>query len=60
MTQVPGVTEPNVCSATINMSSGTSLGTWSFEMRQETASDFQSLNKNLIGDVVLLVSYKAD
>ncbi len=62
MTQVvpaPGVTEPYVCSATIPMA-GASLGTWSFKLQPAgTSSGFTSLNKNEIGDVLLLVSYDA-
>ena len=62
MTQVvpaPGVTEPYVCSATIPMA-GAPLGTWSFKLQPPgTSSGFTSLNKNEIGDVLLLVSYDA-
>ena len=57
MTPVAGVTEPNVCAATIAMPVDTPLGTWSFELQQQGAPDFRSLTKNEIGDVVLLVSY---
>jgi hypothetical protein len=35
------------------------LGTWSFKLQQQSAANFQSLNKNLIGDVLLLVNYDA-
>jgi Tc toxin complex TcA C-terminal TcB-binding domain/Neuraminidase-like domain/Salmonella virulence plasmid 28.1kDa A protein len=59
MTPIAGVTEPNVCAATISMPANTPLGTWSFKIKQSSAADFRSLNKNLIGDVVLLVSYEA-
>lgn len=59
MTPVAGVTEPNVCAGTIAMPAGTPLGTWSFELQQQGAADFQSLTKNQIGDVMLLVSYEA-
>ena len=58
-TPAPGSTTPNVCVATIAMPPGTPLGTWSFKIRQTVAADFHSLNKNLIGDVLLLVSYDA-
>ena len=34
-------------------------GAWSFEIKQSTAADFRSLNRNLIGDVLLLVEYEA-
>jgi hypothetical protein len=59
MTPVTGVTEPNVCAATITMPPSTPLGTWSFKIKQASAADFRSLTKNLIGDVVLLVNYDA-
>src|ERR1039458_2085187 len=59
MTPVGGVTEPNVCAATITMPPNTPLGTWSFKLQQQGAANFQSLNKNLIGDVLLLVNYDA-
>lgn len=58
MTPVAGVTEPNVCAATIAMPADTPLGTWSFELQQQGAPDFRSLTKNEIGDVVLMVSYE--
>jgi hypothetical protein len=41
------------------MPPNTPLGTWSFKIKQASAADFHSLTKNLIGDVVLLVSYAA-
>jgi fibronectin type 3 domain-containing protein len=59
MAPVAGVTEPNVCAATITMPPNTPLGTWSFKLQQQGAANFQSLNKNLIGDVLLLVNYDA-
>jgi hypothetical protein len=59
MTPVAGSTEPVVCSATVAMPPNTPLGTWSFKIKQASAADFHSLTKNLIGDVVLLVSYAA-
>jgi hypothetical protein len=58
MTPVAGASEPNVCSATIALPANTPLGTWSFELQQQGAPDFRSLNKNEIGDVLLLVSYQ--
>jgi hypothetical protein len=58
MTPVAGVTEPNVCAATIALPANTPLGTWSFELQVEGAADFRSLNKNVISDVLLLVSYQ--
>lgn len=57
MVPVAGVTEPNVCAATIAMPPNTPLGTWSFELQQQGAADFRSLTKNALGDVLLLVSY---
>ncbi len=59
MTPVAGVTEPNVCAATITMPPNTPIGTWSFKIKQASAADFRSLTRNLIGDVVLLVNYDA-
>jgi hypothetical protein len=59
MTPVAGVTEPNICGATIAMPPNTPLGTWSFELQQQGAADFRSLTKGEIGDVLLLVSYDA-
>ena len=59
MTQVAGATEPNVCSTTITMPPNSPLGTWSLKLQQQGAADFQSLTKNQIGDVLLLVSYAA-
>jgi hypothetical protein len=57
MVPVAGVTEPNVCAATIAMPPNTPLATWSFELQQQGAADFRSLTKNALGDVLLLVSY---
>lgn len=59
MTPVAGVTGPNICAATISMPPNTPLGTWSFKIKQASATDFRSLTKNLIGDVVLVVNYDA-
>ena len=59
MAPVSGVTEPNVCSATIPTPGNPPLGTWSFELQQNGAPDFRSLTKDEIGDVLLLVSYDA-
>jgi hypothetical protein len=59
LTPVAGATEPNICGGTIATPPGTPLGTWTFELQQQGASDFQSLTKNLIGDVVLLIEYDA-
>jgi hypothetical protein len=57
MTPVAGVTEPNICAATIALPPGTSLGTWNFELQRQGAADFRSLTKSDISDVLLLVSY---
>ena len=59
MTPIAGVTEPNICGATIAMPPNTPLGTWGFELQQQGAADFRSLTKSEIGDVLLLVSYDA-
>jgi len=60
MLPVAGSTEPNVCtSGAIVPTAGTApLGTWSFELQLEGAANFNSLSKNAIGDVLLLVSYQ--
>jgi hypothetical protein len=60
MSPVAGATEPNICGATITLPPNTPLGSWSFKIQQQGAADFQSLNKNLIGDVLLLISYSAN
>jgi hypothetical protein len=57
MTPVAGVTEPNVCSATITLPANTPLEKWSFEMQQKGAADFRSLTPNEVGDVLLLMNY---
>ena len=59
MTPVAGVTEPNVCAATVTPPLNTGLGTWSFWLQQAGAADFRSLTRDEIGDVLLLVSYDA-
>jgi hypothetical protein len=59
LTPVAGASEPNVCGGTIATPPGTPLGTWTFELRQQGAADFQSLTKNLLGDVLLLIEYDA-
>jgi hypothetical protein len=60
MLPLAGASEPNVCtSGAIIPAAGTApLGTWSFELQLETATNFNSLSKNAIGDVLLLVSYQ--
>jgi hypothetical protein len=60
MLPVAGSSEPNVCtSGAIVPTGGTApIGTWSFELQLETATNFNSLSKNAIGDVLLLVSYQ--
>jgi len=57
MNPIAGVTEPNVCSATIVTPANTPLGTWSFKIQQTGAADFRSLTAATIGDVLLLVNY---
>jgi hypothetical protein len=57
LTPVPGVTEPNVCAGTIMMPANTPVGTWSFELQRQGAPDFQSLNRNQISDVILVVNF---
>jgi hypothetical protein len=60
MLPVAGATEPNVCtSGAIALPPNTPLGTWSFELQLQGATNFNSLSKNAIGDVLLLVSYAA-
>ena len=46
-----------MCAATINLPAGTPIGKWSFEIQQQGAADFQSLTKDMISDVILLVNY---
>jgi hypothetical protein len=60
MLPVAGSTEPNVCTSGPIIPTGgtTPLGTWNFELQLETATNFNSLSKNAIGDVLLLVSYQ--
>jgi fibronectin type 3 domain-containing protein len=57
MTPEAGISEPYICTATITPAPGTTIGTWSFELQQQGAADFRSLNHNQIGDVLLLVDY---
>jgi hypothetical protein len=59
MTPVAGSSVPNVCSATIPFPPGVKLGGWSFKIKQASAADFHSLTKDLIGDVILMLSYDA-
>ncbi len=59
MTPVAGSSVPNVCSATIPFPPGVKLGGWSFKIKQASAADFRSLTKDLIGDVILMLSYDA-
>ncbi len=56
---VAGATEPYVSSVTVTMPPNTSLGTWVFKLRQQSAADFHSLTSAAIGDVLLLVNYDA-
>ena len=59
LTPVAGVTEPSICSGTINLPPNTPLGTWSFQLQRQGAADFVSLTPDLIGDVILEVNYSA-
>jgi hypothetical protein len=59
MVPVAGSSVPNVCSATIPFPPGVKLGWWSFKIKQASAADFHSLTKDLIGDVILMLSYDA-
>jgi len=56
---IAGVSEPNVCSGTINLPANTPPGSWSFELQKQGAADFRSLTKNDIADLLLLVNYTA-
>jgi hypothetical protein len=57
MTPVAGVTEPNVCGATVTPPPNTPPGSWTFKLRKQSAGDFRSLSRNDLGDVLLLVSF---
>jgi len=57
LTPVAGVTEPNVCGGTIVMPPNSSLGTWNFQLQRQGAPDFQSLSRNQISDVILVVNF---
>jgi hypothetical protein len=57
MTPVGAVQQLNMVAATIT-NPGTIPATWTFQIRQQSASDFHSLTKNLIGDVLLVVTYE--
>ena len=54
---VPGY--PSVATGTVTLPAGTIPGSWTFKLRQSTASDFQSLKSTQLGDVLLLVNYTA-
>jgi hypothetical protein len=56
MTPVAGVSEPNIVFATIP-TPGTVPATWSFQIQQQGAANFTSLTPDMIGDVLLVVSY---
>jgi len=58
MTPVAGVSEPTVVYETI-ASPGTVPATWSFAIQQQGVTGFTSLTPDIIGDVLLLVSYDA-
>jgi hypothetical protein len=59
MTPVAGVTGPNLYTSTpiIPVSSGIPLTPWQFKIQMAPATDFQSLTKDNLGDVLLLVSF---
>jgi hypothetical protein len=57
LTPVAGVTEPNVCAGTIVMPPNSPLGTWNFQLQRQGAPDFQSLSRNQISDVILVVNF---
>jgi hypothetical protein len=59
MAPVAGVTEPNVCMGTVKVPNPTTLGSWGFEIQQQGAADFRSLNQNVVGDIFLFISFQA-
>ena len=61
MTPVAGVTGPNIYTSTpiIPLSPGIPLTPWQFKIQMAPATDFQSLTKDNIGDVLLLVNFNA-
>jgi hypothetical protein len=55
---VPGVTEPNVATGSVNVANAP-LGRWSFKLRAASAPDFRSVNRNTLGDLLVLVQFQA-
>jgi hypothetical protein len=58
MAPLAGVTEPNICAASITPLPNTGPGTWTFKLRKQSAADFHSLGKSDVGDVFLLVDFQ--
>jgi hypothetical protein len=62
LTSPSNVPEPNIFSNTANpvvVPPNTPLGTWQFKLKKQGAGDFQSLTKDDISDVLLLVNFTA-
>jgi hypothetical protein len=55
---VPGVSEPNVATGNVNVA-GLALGRWTFKLRAASATDFRSVTRNTLGDVLLLIQFQA-
>jgi len=53
-----GVSEPNMCSATITLPPNTPLGTWQFKLQKQGAEDFQSLTKDDLSDILIMVNFQ--
>ena len=53
-----GVSEPNICSATITLPPNTPLGTWQFKLQKQGAADFQSLTKDDLSDILIMVNFQ--
>ena len=58
MNPVGGVTEPNICMGTVAMPPNTPLGAWQFKLQKQGAADFQSLTKDDLGDILLIVNFQ--
>jgi hypothetical protein len=56
----PVANAPTVASGIVAVPANTNLGTWTFKLRKSTAADFHSLSRNDLGDVLFLVSFKAN
>jgi hypothetical protein len=57
MTPVAAATEPNFAAGIIAVPPTTMLGTWIFEIQVQGAADFRSLNKNIIGDILVFITF---